>query len=204
MLTVKDIKHAWVNGCVRPDSGHTYVAYCRCTYHRLAKAGALSSRRRLRELMRKLKPYRRTHNVAKLPRFVRRAIYSCVAKLPPIDPLGGKPVIYRLPGLSHPSQPLDSSPTTAPPTTPPTTVPSTTPAPTGAPAPTPPTTGTQPSTGTPPTWASLFRKLDRLITALAIHKPLATAPANHRSVRKTHGSATDRRRSPERRHQRAR
>ena len=203
VLTVKDIKHAWVNGCVRPETGQTYTAYCRCTYHRLARAGALSSRRRLRELMRRLKPYKRTHNVARLPRFVRRAIYACVTKLPPIDPLAGKPVINKLPTLSHPARPLTSSPTTTDPA-PTSTVPSNTPAPTGAPVPTTTPTNTQTSTGTPPTWASLFRELDRLVTVLAKHKPSAPAPADHRSVRKSHSGPAERRLSPQRRHKRAR
>ena len=104
-LTVKDIKRLWISGCAKPGTGGSYRTYCRCTYAHLAKAGALRSRKRLKELMRKLKPYERTHNIAKLPRFVRRAIYDCASKLPPLDPMAGKPVINQLPDSSHPSQP---------------------------------------------------------------------------------------------------
>ena len=204
-LTVKKIKQLWIKGCVKPGTGESYKPYCRCTYAHLAKAGALSSRKRLRELMRKLKPYERTHNVASLPAVLRGAIYACVSKLPAPDPTVGKPVVNDLPNTTHPATP-DSTPA-ATGITPSSGTPASTPAPTGAiptgiaapagttPTPTTPPTGTTNSaptrrnTGTPPPWASLVRELNRVITAIAGHHPTSSAPTDHRSVRKSHRRA---------------
>ncbi len=204
-LTVKKIKQLWIKGCVKPGTGESYKPYCRCTYAHLAKAGALSSRKRLRELMRKLKPYERTHNVASLPAVLRGAIYACVSKLPPPDPTVGKPVVNDLPNTTHPATPHSTPAATG--ITPSSGTPASTPAPTGAiptgiaapagttPTPTTPPTGTTNSaptrsnSGTPPPWASLVRELNRVITAIAGHHPTSSAPTDHRSVRKSHRRA---------------
>jgi hypothetical protein len=163
-LTVKEIKRLWVSGCVKTATGGTYKPYCRCTYAHLAKAGALRSRKRLKELMHKLKRYQRTHNIAKLPAFVRRAIYECASKLPARNALVGRPVIQKLPDTSH------------------TSVPFTRPSPSAS-------STTQSTGGTPSSWASLVLELDRVTTAIADRHPATGAPTDHRSVRQSHPRA---------------
>lgn len=190
--TVKNIKQLWINGCVKAGAGASYKPYCRCTYAHLSKAGELKSHRRLKELMRKLRPYERTHDVAKLPAAVRRAIFDCASKLPPLEPMVAKPSVNKLPGTSYPSTPVNtptspSGTSTTPPTT---TTP--TPAPTGtAPTGTTPTnpTTTQSSGANTPPWASLVRELNRVVAAVAAHHPLTAASTDHRSVRKAHRRA---------------
>lgn len=92
-----------VKGCVKTGKLTPYGA---CLYNRLRKTGAFSSRARLIALTKKLKPYTQTHDPSKLPAFVRLAISACISKLPALDPLTGKPVITRLPGLTQGQHPL--------------------------------------------------------------------------------------------------
>jgi hypothetical protein len=201
---VKNIKQLWIKGCVRPGTGGSYKPYCRCTYAHLSKAGALRSRKRLKELMRKLKPYERTHNIARLPAAVRGAIAACAGKLPPSDAIVGKPLVNKLPSTTHSANPQIASPSAG--TTPGTTTPASTPAPTAttpavtnAPAGSTPTgttpTGTttsaptQSTGGAPPPWASLVRELNRVIAAIAGYHPTSSAPTDHGSVSKSHRRA---------------
>jgi hypothetical protein len=195
VLTVRHIKRLWIAGCVKAGAGASYKPYCRCTYAHLSKAGALKSRKRLRELMRKLRPYERTHDIAKLPAFVRRAIVACAGKLPPLEPMVSDPSVSKLPGTTYPSTPVSTptSPSGSTTPTPTSTAPTqtgttptgtTTPTPTGT-SPTPTgtaPTGTTPGSttngttaqstgGTPPPWASLMRELDRVVAAVAAHHP---------------------------------
>ncbi len=101
VLTIADIRQAWITTCVKAGKDQSYAPYCRCTYRHLERSGWLSSRERLLALERKLAPYNRTHNPNRLPRFVRKAIFACASKLPPLDPMSGKPTIVKLRGLSH-------------------------------------------------------------------------------------------------------
>jgi hypothetical protein len=109
-LTVAAIKQLWITGCVKAGKNGNYTPYCTCTYTHLEKNGALSSRARLLALVKKLLPFQRTHDPSKLPRFVRNAISACVAQLPPLDPLTGKPVITKLSGLSYRRAPVPKFP----------------------------------------------------------------------------------------------
>jgi hypothetical protein len=46
-------------------------------------------------------PYLRTGDFRKVPRAIRNAVNACVGKLPPLDPVTGKPVVRKLPGVQH-------------------------------------------------------------------------------------------------------
>jgi hypothetical protein len=196
VLTVKTIKQLWVGGCAKAGTGGSYKPYCRCTYAHLSKAGALRTRKRLHHLMRELKAYERTHDIAKLPAYVRSAIISCAGKLPPLEPMGSNPAVNQLPNSSYPSAPVSAPTSPSGTSSTPAPAPSTTaPAPTGTnptgttptqPSGTTPTgttptgttptgttptgaTSTQSTGGTAPPWASLVRELDRTAAAIATH-----------------------------------
>jgi Glucodextranase, domain B len=134
------IRKAWVHGCIPRHKGQNVVPYCTCTYVQLAHSGMLSTKQSLNHLLKELKPYERTGNPTKLPRFVRHAVNACISKFPPVDPLTGKPKLKTFSGINHPGQAGSSAPLSPVPGT------------LGSPAPTPgspaPTSGSQPtSTG---------------------------------------------------------
>lgn len=105
-LTAVEIKQLWLRYCAKGKQHVNLILYCRCIYNHLKRIGALSSRARVLALIKKLQPYERTHDPAKLPLSVRAAILACLAKLPPLGP----PVVTRLPGLSHGGVPLPTPP----------------------------------------------------------------------------------------------
>ncbi len=115
------VRNVYLQLCIHGHDGVT--AFCQCTYQRMARAKALRSRASLVALVRKLKRFDRTHNLADLPRFMRSALLQCVQKLPGNDPSTPRPV-KRLPGLEHPSAPAPSPTSTTASTT--TTAPTTT------------------------------------------------------------------------------
>jgi hypothetical protein len=97
------IKKAYVGLCEKSEKGKNLVPYCRCMYNHLESAGSLSSNSRLRALRKAMQPYYRTHDPAKLPRVMRRALDACETRLPPADPLGGPPTVTKFPGVGHPT-----------------------------------------------------------------------------------------------------
>jgi hypothetical protein len=64
----------------------------------------MRSRQSLVALARSLRPYNRTHNPADLPNYVHLAILDCAQYLPDNN-VAARPVIHKLPSLSHPSVP---------------------------------------------------------------------------------------------------
>lgn len=100
-LTVAEIKRLWLKHCAKAVRRVNLILYCTCIYNHLKRIGALSSRARVLALIKRLQAYERNYDPTKLPAFVRAAVQACLSKLPPLDPLTGKPVISRLPGLAH-------------------------------------------------------------------------------------------------------
>ena len=188
VLTVADIRQAWIATCLKAGKDQSYAPYCRCTYRHLARSGWLSSRDRLLALERKLAPYNRTHNPNRLPRFVRRAIFACASKLPPLDPMTGKPTIVKLRGLSHgrhSARQVGDQPQV-----------SDNPAGSAAGG-----SGPIATTGPLATIArSAVHEFNIALRLITRHKPATSAPSDHRSVRKSHRRAAAHRRAPERRH----
>lgn len=112
--TPQRVRDVYLQLCTQ---GHGDVtAFCRCTYQRMARAGALRSRTSLVGLVRRLKRYAHTHKLTDLPRFMRNALFNCVQKLPGNDPSKPLPV-EPLPGVKHPAQPAPSATTTSTTTT---------------------------------------------------------------------------------------
>jgi Glucodextranase, domain B len=108
--TIAQIKLLWLKGCAKAGKGENFTPYCTCTYYHLEKRRVLSSRSRLRSLMKKLEPFERTHDPARLPRFVRAAITACLPKLPPLERMTGHPALRKLPGLAHAPLPQPTAP----------------------------------------------------------------------------------------------
>ena len=98
--TPAEIHKTYVASCVRGNGGPSVTGFCQCTYKQIALRGGLRSRASLYGLVRALRPYERTHNLALLPRLVRRALVKCVQFLPDNN-VAAKPVIKRLPSLAH-------------------------------------------------------------------------------------------------------
>jgi hypothetical protein len=85
------------------------VPYCTCTYNHLA--GALQTSAAANHVLRELAPYLHTGDFRKVPLFIQRAVEACAGKLPPLDPLTGKPEVTQLPGLQHGASAASPSPT---------------------------------------------------------------------------------------------
>lgn len=100
-LTVAQIKRLWLKYCAKAVRRVNLILYCTCIYNHLKRIGALSSRARVLALIKRLRAYERNYDPTKLPAFVRAAVQACLSKLPPLDPLTGKPVISKFPGLAH-------------------------------------------------------------------------------------------------------
>ncbi len=181
VLTALDIRRAWVGACVRAGKDDGYLRYCRCTYYHLEKHGVLSSRDELLALQRRLAPYNRTHDLRRLPRFIRRVVFTCASKLPPLDPIGGKPVVSKLPGASHQA---------------------------AAPSGQPQLTATAPAASSPIATTgplatiarSAVHEFNIALRMLTHHKPATATPNDRRSARKSHRRASALWRAPERRH----
>lgn len=154
------IRKAWINGCIPHTKVQNVAPYCTCTYTQLQKDGnnILSTRQGVNKWNRDLKPYLRTGDITKLPRFAQRAVLACINKYPPPDPIKGRPTLKPLAGANHPGQgpsnqpvnPLPSSPSSpSSPTTPGTTTGTTTGSTTGTSSPTGTTGLGYRQTGTP-------------------------------------------------------
>ena len=100
-MTTAEIKATWLQQCEKSGKDQQYVPFCECTYTQLSTAGALGNRTQLLTLLRELSAYATSRNLANLPKAVVNAIGICVAKLPPLTPLNGKPVVTKLPGQTH-------------------------------------------------------------------------------------------------------
>jgi uncharacterized membrane protein YgcG len=159
------IHTAWVHGCVHVRAGGDVTPYCTCTYNHLA--GELQTPAQAQHVLREMVPYLRTGDFRKLPRSIRQAVNACVSKLPPLDPVNGKPVVRKLPGVQHGASAASTSGTQ--------TDPGSTPV-----APTP-------LSQTPATPVPNMRSAARqFYNTIAGHHPLSSAPAYASARSKTH------------------
>jgi hypothetical protein len=149
-----------VHGCVRVRAGGDVTPYCTCTYNHLA--GQLQTPAQAQHVLREMVPYLRTGDFRKLPRSIRQAVNACVSKLPPLDPVSGKPVVRKLPGVQHGASAASPSGTQTDPGSTPVT-------------PTP--LSQAPATPVPNTRSAAQQFYD----TIAGHHPLSSAPA-HASV----------------------
>jgi hypothetical protein len=167
---------AWVHGCVRVRAAGDVTPYCTCTYNHLA--GQLQTPAQAQHVLREMVPYLRTGDFRKLPRSIRQAVDACVSKLPPLDPMTGKPVVRKLPGLQHGASAASTSGTQ--------TDPGSTPV-----APTP--LSQSPATPVPNTRSAAHQFYD----TIAGHHPLSSAPAYASAVGQTHRSVSHARLAPQ-------
>jgi hypothetical protein len=100
-LSPDQIRQLWEHGCLKHVKGENVVPWCTCIYVHLQSTGAFNSRDSVRQLIKEFDPWSRTGETAALPQSLRTAVTTCQQYLPPLDPITGKPVVTRLPGLSH-------------------------------------------------------------------------------------------------------
>jgi hypothetical protein len=158
------IRSAWIHGCVHAPAGSDVVPYCTCTYNRLA--GQLQTRAAAEHLIKEIEPYVHTGDFRRLPKVVQRAVAACISKLPPLDPLTGKPVVTKLPAGTHGAASAPAQTGTDPAGTP------------VAPAPVTPV-------------PNLHSALTQFNAAFALGHPLSARPAYARSVGETNGRPTE-------------
>jgi hypothetical protein len=107
------IRKAWVHGCIPHRKGENVGPYCTCTYTQLQHHNnLLSTQAGVTRWNHWIRPYLRTGDFTKLPRFVQRAVEHCINKYPPLDPLSGKSSVKPLPGGSHGGAPASNQPVT--------------------------------------------------------------------------------------------
>ncbi len=100
-LSTDQIRQLWEHGCLKHAKGQNVVPWCTCIYVHLQSTGAFNSRDSVRHLIKEFDPWSRTGDASALPQALRTAVNVCQTYLPPLDPITGKPVVTRLPGLSH-------------------------------------------------------------------------------------------------------
>ena len=100
-MTVAQIRTLWEHGCLKHAKGQNIVPWCTCIYVHLQATGAFNSRAGVEHLIKEFDPWSRTGDPSILPRTLRTAVVTCQRYLPPLDPMTGKPVIRRLPELTH-------------------------------------------------------------------------------------------------------
>jgi hypothetical protein len=100
-LSPDQIRQLWEHGCLKHVKGQNVVPWCTCIYVHLQSTGAFNSRESVRQLIKEFDPWSRTGETAALPQALQTAVTICQQYLPPLDPITGKPVVTRLPGLSH-------------------------------------------------------------------------------------------------------
>jgi len=73
-------------------------------YNHLSTAGVLSSRAAIESMQRAIKDFNKTHDISRLPAYLKTAQEACVSKMPaPKLPVSG------LPRLQHPAVPAPSA-----------------------------------------------------------------------------------------------
>jgi hypothetical protein len=175
------IHAAWVHGCVRVHAGGDVTPYCTCTYNHLA--GQLQTPAQAQHVLREMVPYLRTGDFRKLPRSIRQAVNACVTKLPPLDPVTGKPVVRKLPGLQHGATAASPSGTQTDPSSTPVT----------------PTPLSQTPAAPVPNARSAAQQF---YDTIARHHPLSSAPASASAVGQAHRRLSHARLAPQGGHQR--
>jgi hypothetical protein len=111
-LPADQIRQLWDHGCLKHAKSQNVVPWCTCIYVHLQSTGAFTTRESVRNLIKEFGPWSRTGSASALPQALRTAVTVCQPYLPPLDPITGKPVVTRLPGLSH--KPVAAPTPTAP------------------------------------------------------------------------------------------
>ncbi|MEA2212158.1 MAG: hypothetical protein QOF83_2106 [Solirubrobacteraceae bacterium] len=172
------IHDAWVHGCIKVQAGGSVVPYCTCTYTHLA--GQLQTRTSAEHVLKEMVPYLRTGDFRTLPAFIRRAVDACASKLPPLDPVTGKPVVSSFPGATHTAAPATNQGTqTDPAATPPPPAPA-------APTPVSPVTPV-------PNIRSAFQQINSTLTP---NLPTSVTPADADSLSQADSRAATSRLAP--------